>query len=290
MTLRLLFLFFVACSHKAFACASCGSSGDDPLVLYPNDSFKLLLQESNGREYSNIDSHGEFRSSSGTQCKWTSTASFGAAMSRKAFATITKSYIENRRGNLSKRGFGDTSLSGRYSLAMLSIENEWSPQIQALFGYKHSTSQSTKSSKDPYLLDVFGNGFSEVKTGIDVWWGQWTVKPGMALSLVQPLPRSINGLRYSPNVILRSTASLSYLQPLFIKWVIGTTTESKGKITVNDGSEQPTALTNSFFLTAEVMATETGLTRFSYSETGTIGRNYNTYSSKNLTLAYIHSF
>ncbi|MEI8026683.1 MAG: hypothetical protein WCI18_10075 [Pseudomonadota bacterium] len=290
MILRLLFLLFMASAHQAFACASCGSSGDDPLVLYPNDSFKMLLQESNGQGYSNIDSHGDYRSSGGTQCKWTTTASLGAAISRRSFATITKSYIENRRGNLHKQGFGDTSFAGRYSLAMLSIENEWSPQIQALFGYKHSTSQSTKSSKDPYLLDVFGNGFSEIKTGIDVWWGQWTVKPGMALSLVQPLARSINGLRYSPNLILRTTASLSYLQPFFVKWVIGTTTENRGKVKVEDGTDQPNGLTSSFFLTVESMVTEMDLARLSYSEIGTIGRNYNTYSSRNLTLAYIHSF
>jgi len=249
-----------------------------------------LIQESKGQDYSNIDANGEFRTSGGTELKWTTTASFGVAISRKSFATITQSYIENRRGNHRKRGFGDASIAGRYSLAMLSIENQWSPQVQVLYGYKHSTSQSTKSSKDPYLLDVFGSGFSEIKMGMDVWWGQWMVKPGMAVSLVQPLSRLINEHRYSPRLIVKSTALLSYIKPLFMKWVIGTTMENKGTVKVDDDTEQPRALTHSFFLTAEAMLTETDFARLSYSETGTIGINYNTFSSKSLTLAFIHSF
>jgi hypothetical protein len=66
--------------------------------------------------------------------------------------------------------------------------------------------------------------------------------------------------------------------------------ENKGTVKVDDDTEQPRALTHSFFLTAEAMLTETDFARLSYSETGTIGINYNTFSSKSLTLAFIHSF
>lgn len=287
---RVIFLLGLNFTRDLFACASCGSSGDDPLVLYPNEVYKALIQISQGTNYQNIDSDGDFRSSGGTECKVQGTVSFGAAFSHKSFATVTKSYIENRRGEKSKQGFGDWSVAGRYSLLMLSIDDEVSPQIQLLYGYKHSSSQSTRSSSDPYLLDVFGSGFSEVKAGIDVWWGQWTVKPGFAVSVVKPLPRSIRGVDYTPGNIFRFTSSLAYFQPSYLKWVAGVTTERKLTVELSEGQAIPSALTNSFFLTAEGKVNDVDMIRLTYSETGTIGTNYNTYSSKNLTGAFIHLF
>ena len=287
---KALLLYSICSSGELYACASCGSSGDDPLVLYPNEDFKALIQISKGTNYINIDSNGDFRSSGGTECKIQSTASIGAAYSRRAFTTITKSYINNSRGDKSKQGFGDWSFAGRYSLVMLSIDDDFNPQVQLLYGYKHSTSQSTRSSSDPYLLDVFGSGFSEIKTGIDVWWGQWLVKPGFATSLIRPLPRTIHGVNYTPGMILRATSSLSYFQPVFLKWVFGVTTERKAAVELSEGASIPSALTNSYFLSAEGKLNDADMMRLTYSETGTFGHNYNTFSARNLTAAYIHSF
>ena len=287
-TIWILLLLFS--NQKSFACASCGSSGDDPLVLYPNEIYKLLFQTSKGMEYFNIDGAGDLRTSGGPEAKIQATASFGAALSRKAFMTITKSFIENKRGDKKKSGFGDWSFAGRYSLAMLSIDDDWSPQIQWLYGYKHSTSQSTKTSRDPYLLDVFGNGFSELKTGLDVWWGQWLVKPGVAFSLVKPFSRSVAGVNYTPGLVFRSTGSLAYLQPVYIKWIAGLTSEIKEAVKVEGASDLPSATTHSFFLTAESMLTDSDTVRLTYAETGTIGTNQNTFSSKNVSVSYMHSF
>jgi hypothetical protein len=283
-------LLLLVSNQKSFACASCGSSGDDPLVLFPNEVYKLLIQTSKGMEYSNIDEKGTLRTSGGTETKLQTTASFGASLSRKAFFTITKSFIENRRGDRKKSGFGDWSFSGRYSLTMLSIDDDWSPQIQWLYGYKHSTSQSTKTSRDPYLLDVFGNGFSELKTGIDVWWGQWVVKPGLAFALVKPLSRSVAGTQYTPALVFRTTGSVSYLQPVNVKWVAGVTSEKKENVKVEGAGDLPRSTTHSFFLTAETMVTDSDTIRLTYAETGTIGKNINTFSSKNVSVSYMHSF
>ena len=290
MLKKALVVYSIFAAGKLYACASCGSSGDDPLVLYPNEVFKALIQISNSSDFKNIDSNGDFRSSGGPECKIQSTASIGGAYSRRAFTTITKSYINNKRGEKSKQGFGDWSFAGRYSLLMLSIDDDLSPQVQLLYGYKHSTSQSTRSSSDPYLLDVFGNGFSEIKAGIDVWWGQWLVKPGFATSMIRPLPRTIHGIGYTPGAILRATSSLAYFQPFYLKWVIGLTTEKKSAVELSDGGSLPSALTHSYFLTAEGKLNDADMLRLTYSETGTLGKSYNTFSARTITAALIHSF
>ena len=45
-------------STKALACASCGSGGDDPLILYPWEDFKIYAGFARSEGFTLLDAAG----------------------------------------------------------------------------------------------------------------------------------------------------------------------------------------------------------------------------------------
>ena len=192
----------------ARACASCGSGGDDPLILYPNERIKDYFGLSQSSNFKNIDPDGSESTSGGPNTKQTFTLATGRALSTRSFAAFTVPYIRNLRDGKTIAGVGDVSVAGRYSAILQSIDEPLIPQLQVLFGYKVATGRSTHNSQElKTLMDVTGTGFDEIKTGIDIWWGISRIKPGFSQLFLFPQAKSFQGVRHQPGNISRTTAA-----------------------------------------------------------------------------------
>lgn len=276
---------------RARACASCGSGGDDPLILYPNESLKFYLGLSQLSDFHNVDPDGSLSTAGGPSSKETLTLSGGYAISPRAFVTLTAPYIRNSLDGDSRSAFGDPSLAGRYSVVMQSLAQPWVPQVQLIAGYKHAQARSLRESNEmKTLIDVFGNGFSEAKMGVDVWYGMAAVKFGAAHTVSKPLKRDFDDVTYEPGLVQRSTTSLGYLWAESWKTTIGMSRELRGALKV-DGASQPNSQqqNNSAFLNLDVMTSALDSVRLSYARQAFAFRNQNTTSSRSVSMAYMRT-
>ena len=199
-------LLFSGNAQPTLACASCGSGGDDPLVLYPFEQVKTYIGFTNASNFRNIDQTGAEASAGGPTSKRTMIGAVGYGISPRSFVTATVPYIHNVRKETSHSRLGDISVSGRYALLLQSIDQPLIPQVQLLFGYKSATGRSLHESKDfKTLIDVSGTGFQELRSGVDVWFGMTDLKPGVSHSYAMPLKRDFNGKSYHPGLVSRST-------------------------------------------------------------------------------------
>ena len=271
----------------ALACASCGSSGDDPLVMFPNESAKMLLSFSQVSGFRNIDSRGQESAAGGPDSKQSLGLSAGKAISHRSFVTLTGSVLKNVKGDQEKNSLGDPSLSGRYTLVMLSLDEIYTPQVQLSYGYKHQIAKGIRDSKERFLLDVGGTGFSDLRAGVDVWYGLWSIKPGIAFSVVNPIAKEIHGKTYDPGLIYRSTTSVSYLTDQNFKLGLGTNREYKTSIAIKNGISTEAQLTNAWFASAELIQGSGSSVKFSLLNQGRIFENYNTARSISLTGSFI---
>lgn len=277
---------------NANACASCGSGGDDPLILYPNEWLKVYLGVSHQSNFKNVDSNGDFRTAGGPTSKQSLAVAGGYSFSPRSFATVTVPLQRNTRDDKSRMSVGDPSIAGRYSVLMQSFDEPYVPQVQLLLGYKFSQSRSIHESKDlKTLLDVFGNGFSEARTGVDVWFGVTPLKVGFAQTFSMPIAKTYDGVIYQPGIIYRSTFSLGYLW--FDEWKVtgGINREFRDSLKAS-GEIVPESkqLNHSLFLTTDWMFLPNNNLRLSFSQQAAAFDNYNTSRATSLSLACMHSF
>ncbi|MGE0174945.1 MAG: hypothetical protein AB7T49_19285 [Oligoflexales bacterium] len=276
----------------SLACASCGSGGDDPLILYPNERLKVFVGLSEARDFRNIDPAGSEVTAGGPTAKQTLTSAIGYGISTRSFVTATQPYVRNVRGDASRSSFGDPSLAGRYSIFLQSFDDPYLPQVQILYGYKHALSRSIHESKElKTLLDVYGTGFSEIRGGLDIWFGITPIKPGISQTFSLPQKRSFDGIEYRPGLISRTTLSLGYGWSDSCKVTVGANRESREHLKV-DGIKQDssTQLNNSEFASVDIMTNSNNSWRLSASRQAAFGKNYNTSRSNNFGIAYMHSF
>ncbi len=276
----------------ARACASCGSGGDDPLILYPNERIKDYFGLSQSSNFKNIDPDGSESTSGGPNTKQTFTLATGRALSTRSFAAFTVPYIRNLRDGKTIAGVGDVSVAGRYSAILQSIDEPLIPQLQVLFGYKVATGRSTHNSQElKTLMDVTGTGFDEIKTGIDIWWGISRIKPGFSQLFLFPQAKSFQGVRHQPGNISRTTVSLGYSWLDNWKTTIGINREYRRSLRV-EGDEQTDSaqLNHSLFFTSDLMITGVDQIRLSVSRLGAAFQNYSTSRSESFGLAYMHSY
>ena len=165
-----LVLVFVFASHRAVACASCGSGSSDPLVLYPNESVKYYLGLSDQSGYRTIDTSGDLRRSNGPDHKMALTLATGLRLTQRSFTTFTLPYLLNKAGSDSQSHVGDPRVSYRYTLVPLNFSDPLIPQIQFIVGLKKSVTRSMAETEDGKMLDVFGNGSDEAKFGLDIFY------------------------------------------------------------------------------------------------------------------------
>lgn len=278
--------------QPVLACASCGSGGDDPLILYPNESIKDYFGVSQSGRFKNIDPDGSESTAGGPTTKQAMTLATGRSLSPRTFVTFTVPFMKNIRDDNSRSSIGDPSLAGRYSLVLQTLDDPWLPQVQLVYGYKLANARSIHESRDlKTLMDVFGTGFSEIKAGIDIWFGMMRWKPGFSQLFSMPQSRSFDGVNYQPGLIARSTLSLGYNWFETWKMTVGVNREYRRPLRVDGVTQDDSAqLNHSAFVTSDVMVTGVDTVRFSLSRQAALLQNYSTSRSDAISLAYMHSW
>lgn len=280
-------------ASRAVACASCGSGGDDVMVLYPNEEQKLYAGFARQGGFRNIDTDGEDRTAGGPERRETMALAYGRAFSRRSFATLTLPLHRNILGDESASGIGDPVLAGRYTLVMQNLAEPILPQVQLIFGYKHAQATSIHDTEEPKtLLDVFGSGFSEARGGIDVWFGQSMVKPGIAVNANYPLAKRYADKTLQPGYGTRATASLALSAPApwRLKSALGVNRESRAELQIDGKLQSDSASVNhSGFATVDIGLDPEGSLRVSYSRQAWFGNNRNTASSSTMACAYMRA-
>ena len=238
---------------KAFGCASCGSGGDDPLILYPNERDKTFLALGRTSGFRNVNASGGLATAGGPNERENLTLAYGHSFSLRSFATITVPTFRNVGAEDAVSGVGDPLIATRYTILMPDITEPLIPQVQLIASFKPSQARSVHNSKDSKeLLDIFGTGFSDARAGIDIWFGQTAQKFGLAQTITQPLTRTYDGVQYRPGLTARSTATTGYQWTSAVKTLIGVNREQNLGLTVDGvhigSSEQ---LNHSIFVTQD---------------------------------------
>ncbi|MBI3295933.1 MAG: hypothetical protein HYZ71_14500 [Deltaproteobacteria bacterium] len=274
----------------ALACASCGSGGEDPLILYPNESHKFYLGQSNTFGIKNVELDGSLVTAGGPILKSSATVAYGERLGRDLFATVTVPVIRNQNETRSETALADPSLSLRYTILLPTlVDPRWVPQVQLIMGYKFAVSRGVFDSEDPKeLMDVFGTGFSELRFGVDVWSGNGPVKMGFAFTAAQPLARTIKGAHFEPGIVLRSTVTGGYDWATHLRLSAGIVREDKAGM-ILDGVPLPVneSLSHTVFLNQDWDVTEIDRLRLSYVQTSALFENRGGVNSHILALAYM---
>ncbi|NDE15418.1 hypothetical protein EBZ80_10860 [bacterium] len=280
---------------RAMACASCGSGGDDPLVLFPAESLKIYAGATVTPTLASTGPDGEILTSSGPDRRATTTVAAGVALSRRAFLTVSDAIVSNARGDASRSGPGDPVLSGRYTLVMPQLAQPLVPQVQLLGGYRPAIATSIHDATDANLLDVFGSGFDEWRAGFDVWFGMFPVKPGFALIMTESIPARHNDILLQPGRLYRATTSLTGVAELPfldgstwpLKIAAGLTNDQRGPA-LQDGDSVPASRQSATgaFASADVGVSSSGNIKVSLARQGIAGRIRNAVASTSWTVAW----
>lgn len=286
-----LFLCFLT-AERAIACASCGSGGEDPLVLYPNESQKMYFGMSRASNFENVDQSGKTQTSSlGPKNKTQLHISYGKSFGSRSFVTVGIPLMVNSHSRNSEYSYGDPMLSGRYTVLPMTLANEYRPQIQFLASYKPAIAKSVHESKDPEGLDVFGNGYTQFRAGIDIWSGMTWLQYGLAQTLAFSVPKTADDHKLQPGIEYRTVFSLGHTFEDTAKCTLGIsrlfTDERRDQNQVVANSDQ---LNHSVFVTGEYFVDTVSTVRLTLTRQAAVFHNHNTLRSDSLTVAYMRSF
>lgn len=291
--MRLVFLLILALSQssRAFACASCGSGGDDPLIMYPNEIWKGYLGLTRVSDFQLVDENGHIGEEVGPDQKIQLTTSLGRQINFRSFATVTIPYIMNRYKTDSKRGFGDPLLAVRYTILSQDLTEEYIPQVQVIASYRYGMSKSIYESKDSHRLDVFGSGFSQYRIGLDIWSGMTWLQYGVAHVMGFSQSKTANDHKIEPGIEIRSTATVGHTFSGLGKISSGINRQQISELRDNGelvhSSDQ---LSHSMFVTADWFADVESMVRATVAKQAVIFNNKNTTRSTSVTLSYMRSF
>jgi hypothetical protein len=277
---------------EVWACASCGSGGDDPLILYPWEPWKVYAGFAKTDGFAPINAAGDLSREIGPESRNTTTVSLGHSFNHRSFATVTAPYIVNRRGPYERSGWGDPMLTGRYTIIQQDITQSWRPQVQGIIAIRGGQATSKYDSEDLARLDVFGSGVPEWRLGVDVWHGMTDFKAGFAQTMTGPLAnRSTEFGVIRTGITYRSTMTTGY------GW------GDRGKIIVGVNREQTTAyrlsgvvqadsdtLAHSSFISADAKIERNASVRLTYARAAAFAKNKNTSRSDSVTMALTRVF
>lgn len=288
----LLAIYLLALSEASFACASCGSGGDDPLILYPWENWKIYAGFARTEGFVLIDGSGREGFQLAPDTRNTTTLSVGHTFSNRLFVTVTAPYIVNKRQSYERSGWGDPMFTTRYTLISQDISVDWQPQVQVIAAVRDGKATSVYDYKDPALLDVFGSGVPEGRVGLDVWHGMFDWKAGVAQTFTYPLNSRKSQIGDVKNgLTMRSTATLGYGWSDQGKVLFGMNREQTTAKTIDgetwDGSD---VLSNSVFMSADAKVQHDNTVRLTVSRTAAFGAARNTSRSDSVTMALMRAF
>jgi hypothetical protein len=284
--------YLIMAAEPSLACASCGSGGDDPLILYPSEAWKSYVGLSRSGDIQSYDHDDQEIMSLGLTSKSTTLMSVGRGFNRSFFGTLTVPYIVNRRGEYERSGWGDPLLALRYTLVQQTLEDERIPQIQLMAAYRPSYATSIYDAKDPALLDVRGSGVPEGRLGVDVWYGMLAWKGGLAQTVAMPLEdRETDFGRKMPGTIYRSTATIGYGWGPTTKALLGLNREYTTRFKIDgEARDRTDSLSHNVFVTGEGQVSRDTILRVNWTRNGAIFKHYNASRSQTVSISAIKTF
>lgn len=277
---------------QASACASCGSGGEDPMILYPWEQWKAYIGIARTGDIESLDQNGQAVPAYQVTTRNTTTVSMGHSFSQRFFMTGTGNYIVNRRDDYDRSSWGDPLLAARYTALQQTMANDWIPQVQLLASYKTGQATSKYDQIDPAGLDIFGNGLPEGRAGIDIWHGMNNWKGGVAQTVTMPIGvRDTDFGKVEPGVTYRSTLSLGHSVGENAKVVGGINREQTTKLKI-DGAPQDSSdtLSYGFFAYADATVERSSNIRFTWSKTSAFATSRNGTRSQTFAMAVMRSF
>jgi len=274
-------------ASETLACASCGSGGDSPLVLYPNEPYKTYLGISQQSHFETVYADGTVaRDNAGPERRTTVLAAFGASFSPDWFATLTVPYITNVRADRDQSGLGDVLAYVHWTVHPTSMLAPSLPQVQLFAGYKTGAARSVYDYEDDAQLDAYGTGFPEARAGVDLWWGSTAFQYGLAEVASLPFAKSYSGASRTPGRETRTTATVGYSFGEKAKLRGGATLAARSqrmadKQRIQDSEE----LDHGLFLTGDWQASERNDVRLTYARSAAFGRNKNATRADTMTVA-----
>ena len=276
--------------ERAWACASCGSGGDSPLVLYPNEAVKAYVGVSRQAGFKTVTAEGRVGTDLGPETKDTVVAAFGASFLTDGFTTLTVPYVTNEREGRRSSGAGDPLLSINWTIVPASIAKPTMPQIQILTAYRRSAGKSVETSDDDNFLDVYGTGFDEARLGIDCWWGGAAIKAGFAVVATHPFPKTLAGAERAPGNGVRGTVTAGYGFHDVGKIIGGALVERDGERRDGDAAISGSSVaTNMLFAGADADVGKNQTIRMTIAKAAAFGQNRNTTVAQAWTVAWMGS-
>jgi len=274
---------------SALACASCSSGGDEGLVLFPNEEFKLGLALGRSGQFANVDGQGRESSAGAVVAKETFRLSAGYQPVIGFFAVVGVPVVSNVGEDFRRSGLGDPMITARYTILQQTFVRPLVPQVQIYGGYKHSIARSLHDTSDmKRQSDVYGNGFSEMRAGIDSWYGMSRIRAGLAALWWDGFDRVIGGVTYRPGLGVRLTATVGAGWTAKQKSVVGMYHDEVEAIEIGGvtkgGADQES---NSIFAAHEWMTAMNESWRVSASRQAAFGNRRNATTASTLNLMYL---
>ena len=266
----------------ALACASCSSGGEEPLVLYPNERWKVLLGLARQGRYRHLEHDASRGYQDGPAYQDTATLALGRALGRDAFLTLVAPLLRRAGAGASDWGLGDLSINGRWTFLPQSIAAPWRPQLQLSTGYRLPTARPWGG---PSQGDLGAPG-AEARLGMDVWWGMHAWQLGLAAWALLPHGYERAETQVQPGRALRALLVLAYAQPSG-RISMGLVREQRWAL-AEAGAPVPRSqvLQHSLFAALEAQLGGVGALRLTAAQAALFA-SYNTQQATSLSLAWI---
>jgi hypothetical protein len=290
--LYVLIFFGTADAAKVFACASCGSGGDDPMILYPWENWKVYGGFARTADFETMDASGRPGTETGPEARNTTLVSMGHTWNPRLFSTLSAPYIVNKRRDRQMSGWGDPILASRYTLIPQTMADEAIPQIQLLGSLRAGSATSVYETQDPNRLDVRGSGLPEVRAGIDVWQGMSDYKAGLAQTITVPIGVKITDVgEQKPGVGFRTTLTAGRGWGDTAKCIAGINREYVTSRQLNGQPiEDSDMVSHSIFVTADGKVERDTTVRVTWSKAAAVFENRNVSRNQSFTLAMMRAF
>jgi hypothetical protein len=248
--------------------------------LCPFEGQKAYIGFSQQRNIQTIDSEGYTKTSNPRLTKSIISIAYGRKLHGLSYATITAPYVINHRQDQNKSrqksDLGDASLGFRWPMILQNFADPHIPQVQFTTGYKFANGRSINQTKDTRQLDVTGSGYQETKLGLDLWWGMFALKGGVAQNFIYAFPQKYHGIKEQPGVMSQTTLTFA-LEKNTLSSSVGYTLNQSQKRKQNDKSvDNSEVIISNFFTTISYKYTLLDVFVFSYTANGIGKYNQNT--------------
>ena len=294
MTRLLLVTLLVILSFNSapvFSCASCGSGGDSPLVLFPGEDKKIYLGFTNSEVGDYFDKDGQEADYFGIESKNTITAAFAYRVFDDVFTTLTLNAQQNKEMLGEALGVSDPLLSFYYVASKQNFLEPFKPQVSIIAQYKPAYAKSNEDIDwaNESSKDVFSDGLNEFRLGIDSWFFTNNFLYGLAFKANLYTETSTLQGSFQRDSGYKAIATGGYVIGNYSKLIGGYTYTKKGamirdRVLVKDSEMKDQSLFISWYQKLDIQ----NLLRLTYSENALFRTKSFVNNTKNLSVGYMY--